>query len=179
MRKLMCTLLIIVVIFPMLLFLNPFAWGMRKVPSYTPTEKMEEELNILEKELNTSEKTEASLFTVNRDVGNIWYVRDYKNQALDSLGNFGIELWEIKNVEQAKKIIKKHVPLIVKELGCNCYDSIFFYYKTIKLKQNQVKFTKEELIKMEEARVNGFDNDSEKLEEKIKWFGYKINQHGR
>ena len=50
-RKTLGVLLIIGVLFPMLLFLNPFMWGMRRPPYYIPSERLEKVLEGMEKEM--------------------------------------------------------------------------------------------------------------------------------
>ncbi|WP_343697719.1 hypothetical protein [Flavobacterium sp.] len=119
-------LLIISILLPMLLFLNPFVWGMRRAPEYIPSERLEKVLLKMDEEINKIERTE--IYTYNNEP-NLWYLRDCENQKLDSLNNFKIDLTEIKSDSFIREKIKKYAPLIEKEIECKCYDSLIFSYQ--------------------------------------------------
>jgi hypothetical protein len=132
-KNILGALLIIGVLFPMLLFLNPFAWGMRRAPEYVPSQRLEKVLEAMKNEINAYEQVDID--TYNNKV-NLWYLRDCQNQRLDSLENFEIQFSEVKNDDFVKEKIKKYVPLIEKQLECTCYDSLVFKYE---LKENEMQ----------------------------------------
>jgi hypothetical protein len=49
MKKLINVTFIILIFFPMLIYLNPFTWGMRRMPHYEPTSKTTNLLSNLNK----------------------------------------------------------------------------------------------------------------------------------
>ncbi|KFF17108.1 hypothetical protein [Flavobacterium hydatis] len=118
--------LIISVLLPMLLFLNPFAWGMRRTPEYTPSAGLEKNLKKMQNEINEQEDIEIDIYN---NKANLWYLRDCENLKLDSLENFKIELSEVRSDSFIKEKINKYAPLIEKEIGDKCYDSLIFTYK--------------------------------------------------
>lgn len=133
-------LLIIGVVLPMLLFLNPFTWGMRRAPEYVPSARLEKVLEEMKNEINAQEEVSIEIYNNQAD---LWYLRDCQNQRLDALDNFTIELSEVKNESLLKEKIKKYVPLIEKELICKCFDSLIFTYElkgNSELKQLAVRF---------------------------------------
>lgn len=127
MKNILGALLIIGVLFPMLLFLNPFAWGMRRAPEYVPSEKLEIVLKRMENEINKYEQ--IAINTYNNEP-NLWYLRDCQNQKLDSLENFEIVFSQVKDDSFIKEKIKKYAPLIGNEIEGKCYDSLIFKYES-------------------------------------------------
>lgn len=127
MKNILGALLIIGVLFPMLLFLNPFAWGMRRAPEYVPSEKLEIVLKRMENEINEYEQ--IAINTYNNEP-NLWYLRDCQNQKLDSLENFEIVFSQVKDDSFIKEKIKKYAPLIGNEIEGKCYDSLIFKYES-------------------------------------------------
>jgi len=132
-KNILGALLIIGVLFPMLLFLNPFAWGMRRAPEYVPSQRLEKVLEAMKNEINAYEQVDIDTYN---NKANLWYLRDCQNQTLDSLENFEIQFSEVKNDDFVKEKIKKYVPLIEKQLECTCYDSLVFKYE---LKENEMQ----------------------------------------
>lgn len=132
-RKILGVLLIIGVLFPMLLFLNPFAWGMRRAPEYIRSERLEKVLEEMNNEINKSEDIEIETYN---NTPNLWYLRDCQNDKLDSLENFEIQFSKVKNDSFIKEKIKKYAPLIGEEIGCKCYDSLIFKFE---LKENEIQ----------------------------------------
>jgi hypothetical protein len=132
-KNILGALLIIGVLFPMLLFLNPFAWGMRRAPEYVPSQRLEKVLEAMKNEINAYEQVDIDTYN---NKANLWYLRDCQNQRLDSLENFEIQFSEVKNDDFVKEKIKKYVPLIEKQLECTCYDSLVFKYE---LKENEMQ----------------------------------------
>ena len=132
-KNILGALLIIGVLFPMLLFLNPFAWGMRRAPEYVPSQRLEKVLEAMKNEINAYEQVDIDTYN---NKANLWYLRDCQNQRLDSLENFEIQFSEVKNDDFVKEKIKKYVPLIEKQLEFTCYDSLVFKYE---LKENEMQ----------------------------------------
>ncbi|OUL60993.1 hypothetical protein [Flavobacterium sp. AJR] len=157
-------ILVISVLLPMLLFLNPFAWGMRRAPEYIPSAGLEKVLGRMQKEINEQEDIEID--TYNNEV-DLWYLRDCENLKLDSLDNFKIELSEIKNDSFIKEKINKYAPLIEKEIGCKCYDSLIFTYK---LKEDKVQPNEENALAKKYNLVK--ENEPKKIV-----YGFKIKEH--
>lgn len=125
MKNILGALLIIGVLFPMLLFLNPFAWGMRRAPEYVPSARLEKVLEEMKNEINEHEKVSIEIYNNQAD---LWYLRDCQNQKLDSLENFEIVFSQVKDDSFIKEKIKKYAPLIGNEIEGKCYDSLIFKY---------------------------------------------------
>ncbi|MBB4802894.1 hypothetical protein HNP37_002969 [Flavobacterium nitrogenifigens] len=119
-------ILVISVLLPMFLFLNPFLWGMRRAPEYIASAKLEKVLQRMKDEINTHENVEIDIYN---NEASVWYFRDCENKKLDSLSNFKIEISEVKRDSFVRKKIEKYAPLIKKEIDCKCYDSLVFTYK--------------------------------------------------
>ena len=148
----------------MLLFLNPFMWGMRRPPYYIPSERLEKVLERMEKEINEEES--VRIYTENNEA-NLWYLRDCKNQTLDSLSNFEVTFSTIKNDHVVKEKIEKYAPLIEAEIDCRCYDSLFFVYY---LKKEELPPNTERDL----AKKYGFEKQDE--EDKKISVGFKIRK---
>lgn len=71
----------------MSLYLNPFAWGMRRIPIYNPSIKTE---NLI---LNLNKKYNLKI-EVGEVIDTLWYFRDLKNHKIDTLENFELQLNE-------------------------------------------------------------------------------------
>lgn len=119
-------ILVISVLLPMFLFLNPFLWGMRKFPEYIPSAKLEKVLQRMQNEINKYENVEIDTY---KNEASVWYFRDCENEKLDSLVNFEIEISEVKSDSFVREKIEKYAPLIKKEIDCKCYDSLVFTYQ--------------------------------------------------
>jgi hypothetical protein len=170
-------LLIVCVLFPMLLFLNPFAWGMRRMLRYEASEKFTKELDTLKYSLNKFENVYIDILDCEHNHPGIWYYRDCKNNVLDSLENFEIDLQEIKNEAKTKEEIKKHVKTITNEIGCDCYDSLIFHYEVIRIPQKEENLTVKEKNKLEIAKKYGFhkENEDQEIAMAKKQLAFKIN----
>jgi hypothetical protein len=132
-KNILGVLLIIGVLFPMLLFLNPFAWGMRRAPEYVRSETLEKVLEEMKNEINKSEDIEIDTYN---NTPNLWYLRDCQNEKLDSLENFEIQFTVVKNDSLVKEKMKKYIPLIMEEVGCKCYDSLIFKFES---RENEIQ----------------------------------------
>jgi hypothetical protein len=161
----------------MLLFLNPFTWGMRRMPRYEASEKLTKELDTLEYSLNKFENVYIDILHYEHKHLGIWYYRDCKNNVLDSLDNFEIDLQDIKNENQTNEIIKKHVKSIINEIDCDCYDSLIFHYEVIRAPQKKENLTIKEKEKLEIAKKYGFHkgNEDQEITTVKKQLSFKIN----
>ncbi|MBE8724176.1 hypothetical protein [Flavobacterium hungaricum] len=128
-KNIWAAFLIMAVLLPMFLFLNPFAWGMRRAPEYVPSVRLETVLEQMRLEISQEEQIQIDTYN---NTANLWYLRDCENKKLDSLENLNIELSEIKNEAFIEEKIKKFEPLIQKEIECKCYDSLVFSYSVHK-----------------------------------------------
>ena len=77
---------ILLVLLPMLLYLNPFTWGMRKMLVYEPSLKTEKLLADLNQKYNLD-------ISIDSEVDTLWYFRDLNHKKIDHLKNFELELW--------------------------------------------------------------------------------------
>ena len=125
-RSIFGGILVISVLLPMFLFLNPFLWGMKRAPEYIPPAKLEKVLQRMKNEINKYENVEIDTY---KNEASVWYFRDCENTMLDSLSNFEIEISEVKSDSFVREKIEKYAPLIEKEIDCKCYDSLIFTYK--------------------------------------------------
>lgn len=163
-RKILGAVLIIGVLFPMLFFLNPFMWGMRRPPEFIPSERLEKVLERMEKEINEEEPVEIDTYD---NEPNLWYLRDCQNKTLDSLSNLKVSLSTIKNDRFVKEKIKKYAPLIEAEIDCRCYDSLLFVYD---LRKEELPSNAEQDL----AKKYGFEKQEE--EDKRISIGLKIRK---
>lgn len=73
MKKFLTFIFIILILLPLFLYLNPFAWGMRIQARYEPTPETTELLQKLDKKYNLK-------MYIGDVIGNIWYYRDIDNR---------------------------------------------------------------------------------------------------
>ena len=78
----------------MVLYLNPFAWGMRKMPTYQPSIKTEKLIDALNKKHNLE-------MNVGDVIDSLWYFRDLENKKITELEDF--ELYVSSNDTIIKK----------------------------------------------------------------------------
>lgn len=79
-------ILLLLVFLPMVLYLNPFAWGMRKMAVYEPSLKTEKLLADLNRKYNLD-------ISIDSEVDTLWYFRDLKHKKIVQLKNFELQLW--------------------------------------------------------------------------------------
>jgi hypothetical protein len=116
----------------MIFYLNPFTWGMRRVPRYYPSHKTSELLMQLNKKYNMD-------IDVGETVDSLWYFRDLKHHRISKLENFNMSLMDndtistdIKKVEsyindfKSKFEHRKYFDSIVVSVG---YDSVIYKSK--------------------------------------------------
>ena len=97
MKKFITVILILYIIVPMFVFLNPFAWGMRQIPHYRPSINT----SILLSKLNKKYQMEVIIGEV---VDTVWYFRDIKNKKISKLENF--EFVIVQNEKQKINLYK-------------------------------------------------------------------------
>lgn len=85
MKKIATITFIILVLLPMLIYLNPFTWGMRRVPHYEPSRKTNNLLYDLNKKYGYDVEVGDATDTV-------WYFRDLKHKKITKLENFELSL---------------------------------------------------------------------------------------
>ena len=69
----------------MIIYLNPFTWGMRRRPHYEPSRKTTNLLYDLNKKYNMK-------MEVGEVIDSLWYFRDLKHKRISKLENFELEL---------------------------------------------------------------------------------------
>lgn len=69
----------------MLIFLNPFTWGMRRKPHYEPSSKT---IGLLS-DLNKKYEMEVNVGEV---IDTLWYFRDLKNEKISKLETFELSI---------------------------------------------------------------------------------------
>ncbi len=80
----------------MLLYLNPFAWGMRRMPQYNPSIKTSKLIDVLNQKYNLQ-------MNIGEVVDTLWYFRDLDNNKITKLENFEL------NNSNDDSLIKKDV----------------------------------------------------------------------
>lgn len=86
MKKLATFFFIILVLLPMLLYLNPFIWGMREKKKYRPSSKTISLIQNLNKKYNTDINIEDGPDT-------LWYFRDLKTKKIQKLENLTLGVY--------------------------------------------------------------------------------------
>lgn len=102
MKKLATIIVIGIILFPMLLYLNPFIWGMRREPEYKANERTEKLISDLNAKYNFS----INLYG-NPDT--LWYFRDVRNHKVDKLENFHLTLENLDSASFKKNKIESYV----------------------------------------------------------------------
>lgn len=75
MKKLFTVILIIVILLPMLIYLNPFTWGMRQSPLYKESMKTK----VLISKLNTKYDLNVK---IGSNADTLWYFIDVRNENI-------------------------------------------------------------------------------------------------
>lgn len=105
---------ILLVFLPMIFYLNPFTWGMRKMPVYEPSLRTEKLLSDLNKKYNLD-------ISIDSDVDTLWYFRDLKNKKITQLKNFELELWNSEEKIIDSIAIKNFTNDFIKEFEHKVY----------------------------------------------------------
>ena len=115
MKKIATITFIILVLLPMLIYLNPFTWGMRRVPHYEPSRKTNNLLYDLNKK-----------YGYDMEVGDVtdtlWYFRDLKHKKITKLENFEL----ILNAEKDSLPDLKNIENYVKDFNSNFEHKKYF-----------------------------------------------------
>lgn len=128
--------LIVLVFLPMLLYLNPFAWGMRKKPDYEPSLKTEKLLADLKQKYNLD-------ISIGSDVDTLWYFRDLKHKKITQLKSFELQLWNNEQKIIDSIAIKNFAHDFVKNFEHKeSFDSlkIVTYHPTMNIYKIKIKF---------------------------------------
>jgi hypothetical protein len=84
MKKFYTAVFILLVLLPMVIYLNPFTWGMRRMPRYEPSQKTAELMMQLNKKYHIDMDPSETIDT-------LWYFRDLKHHRISGLEHFRIE----------------------------------------------------------------------------------------
>lgn len=99
MRKLLTFIVIIIILFPMCIYLNPFMWGMNHRNTYTPSINT----SILISNLNNKYRTNIFIGEVS---DTLWYFRDLKTRKISQQEHFILELYDkIYTEEELQRVI--------------------------------------------------------------------------
>lgn len=115
MKKAATIVLIIIILLPMLFYLNPFTWGMRRVPHYEASRKT----NRLLYELNKKYNYQMEIGDV---TDTLWYFRDLKHKKITKLENFELAL----NAEKYSLPDLKNIENYVKDFNSNFEHKKYF-----------------------------------------------------
>lgn len=127
MKRFITVILILYIIVPMFVFLNPFAWGMRQIPHYRPSINT----SILLSKLNKKYQMEVIIGEV---VDTVWYFRDIKNKKISKLENF--EFVIVQNEKQKINLYK--VENYFHDFKQNFEHKKYFDSIRVKLTNNQI-----------------------------------------
>lgn len=127
MKKLFTVLFIIVIALPMVVYLHPFVWGLRKPPSYEPSNKTKELIFKLNKKYGLNASIQSNSDT-------LWYFIDVRNSTIKKLHNF--KLIDYVSHQPQKQInqnvLKYYTADFIKEFEHKRYfDSIIMVYDTL------------------------------------------------
>ncbi len=81
MKKFVTFIFIILILLPMVIYLNPFTWGMRKIRRYEPSQKTAELMMNLKKKYRTD-------LDISDGPDTLWYFRDLKLHKIQKLEHF-------------------------------------------------------------------------------------------
>ncbi|MCD9854898.1 hypothetical protein LUD75_09290 [Epilithonimonas sp. JDS] len=123
MKKLITIIVIILIFFPMLIYMNPFIWGMRRQPHYRPSSKT----SALLSELNNKYKMDMSVGEV---IDTLWYFRDLEHHKITKLENFELNMLD----ENEKNVNLDSVKSYVKEFNKEFEHKK--YFDSIKITKN-------------------------------------------
>ena len=113
--KILLTFIFILLVFlPMVFYLNPFTWGMRKKPVYEPSLKTEKLLADLNQKYNLD-------ISIDSEVDTLWYFRDLKLKKISKLKNFELLLWNDQRKQIDSIAIKNFTNNFIKEFEHKVY----------------------------------------------------------
>ncbi len=84
MKKFFTAVFILLVLLPMVIYLNPFTWGMRRMPRYEPSQKTAELMMQLNKKYHIDMDASETIDT-------LWYFRDLRHHRISRLEHFRME----------------------------------------------------------------------------------------
>jgi len=131
-------LLISLLAITMLIFLNPFTWGMRAKEVYKFSDKFRQIESDIQKD---------SIFNnVEYEVPMKWYVKDCERGYIDKKVNLDIRLGKVdnKNINLDTVFLNKKIDFYAEKIMTNLpekiyYDSLIFYYSSFFTSENQFK----------------------------------------
>ncbi len=123
MKKLATIMFTILIFLPMIIYLNPFTWGMRRMPKYQPSSDTTNLLLNLDKKYNLE-------MNVGEVIDTLWYFRDIKNNKISKLENFELNLTDEDDKQINLDKVKNYVKDFSSEFEHKKYfDSIKVYAK--------------------------------------------------
>jgi len=99
MKKFSTFIVIILILLPMLVYLNPFTWGMGRKKQYSPNRKTEELMESLNKKYNTDLEIQEGPDT-------LWYFRDLKTKKIQKLENFSLFSFDKSDPEVVRLFVE-------------------------------------------------------------------------
>jgi hypothetical protein len=118
------TALILLLAFSMLLFINPFTWGMKRIERFEFSDKFMRIENIIRQDSIFDNYTYIESPTK-------WYIKDCERGHLDKIENFNITLGEAKNLDTT--FLNRKIDIYAKIVLTTfekkmCFDSLVFNY---------------------------------------------------
>lgn len=129
MKKILTVIFIIAILLPMLVYLHPFTWGLRKPLSYEASEKTKE----LVSKLNTKYDLEISGIG-EEHADTLWYFIDVRNDRVRNLKNFRLTDYKYHQSKQQidQNVLKQYADDFIKEFEHKHYfDSIIIVRDTL------------------------------------------------
>ncbi|AQX07293.1 hypothetical protein [Elizabethkingia ursingii] len=134
MKKFLTLVFIILILIPLFLYLNPFAW-VRKQPHYEPTPETSELLGSLNEKYNLR-------MTIGDVIGNIWYYRDIDNRKKAKSEHFELLL----NTKDGKVDDIKKVHQYIDDFKTKFGQKKYFDSITVKLVNDSIPYQHDSLI---------------------------------
>jgi len=83
MKAFLTFIVVVIIILPLFILLNPFIWGMRRIATYEPSVVTSNLIDSLNRKSNLDIYVDTYLDTV-------WYFRDIRYGKVDKLANFNL-----------------------------------------------------------------------------------------
>jgi len=134
MKKFLTLVFIILILLPLFLYLNPFAW-VRKQPRYEPAPETSELLRKLDEKYNLN-------MTIGDVISNIWYYRDIDNKKETKSEHFELLL----NTKDGKVDDIKKVHQYIDDFKTKFGQKKYFDSITVKLVNDSIPYQHDSLI---------------------------------
>lgn len=107
MKKLLTIIIFLIIFLPMIIYLNPFLWGMRRMPQYNPSVKTTKLIDALNKKYN------LEIEVGYENIDSLWYFRDFNNNQISELEDFTLRISD-NNVINNSEILNKYTTEFLK-----------------------------------------------------------------